>query len=641
LAVSPPRTPAAVVQRLVERFYGDRDWTVLAELVAGQSAVADCARVMTLLAAFPDASLVIEDLLSERDRVAARLTLRGTQLGPLAGRPPTGRTVNLGVYGMYGVADERISAAWQGWDDELLRAQLGTGAAEPVLEMDEIQGNVFPGFNKAHVALLGFRVADETAARAALAALADEVATAAEVYAFNRLFADTRKRRAGPVPISATWCNVALSYPALRVFAADADQFEDAAFQAGMHARAPAAASDPASWVTAADPGDPGRPPDLLVILATDTEGELDSAAARLTALLAPGFAALADQRGQTLPEALRSHEHFGFRDGVSQPGLRGRLPGASYQPATARLNPVDPDQGKPGQPLVWPGEFVFGYPRQDGADPRRPGPAAADGPDWARNGSFLVYGRYRQNVGAFHRFAADAAARLAATEPALAGLSADRFAAMVMGRWPSGAPLVRAPAADDPALGDDDCVNNDFLFSRPSPPLGAGRDGTCGDHGFAPSTGDPAALACPYASHIRKANLRDDVPAGGSAAGAQRHRLLRRGIAYGPPGDDDQDRGLLFLAYQTSIERQFEFVLQNWLHNPDLRAPGEGVDVIVGSTLGPVGAFALRVRDHQGVRTVPVELDEPLSTLTGGGYFFAPSISALRHLAAQRRRDP
>ena len=50
-----------------------------------------------------------------------------------------------------------------------------------------------------------------------------------------------------------------------------------------------------------------------------------------------------------------------------------------------------------------------------------------------------------------------------------------------------------------------------------------------------------------------------------------QTHRLLRRGIPYGEPSlssptapvpdTEDADRGLLFLAYQTSIENQFEFL--------------------------------------------------------------------------------
>jgi deferrochelatase/peroxidase EfeB len=75
-------------------------------------------------------------------------------------------------------------------------------------------------------------------------------------------------------------------------------------------------------------------------------------------------------ETGTTRPGGYRGFEHFGFRDGISQPGIRGLTP---------RLNPVKrPDQGLPGQGLVWPGEFVFGYPGQDPADPVKAGPPSA-----------------------------------------------------------------------------------------------------------------------------------------------------------------------------------------------------------------------------------------------------------------------
>ena len=60
-------------------------------------------------------------------------------------------------------------------------------------------------------------------------------------------------------------------------------------------------------------------------------------------------------EMGKVRPGPQRGHEHFGFLDGVSQPGIRG-LPQSS--------NPIyRSDQGLPGQDLLWPGEFVFGYP--------------------------------------------------------------------------------------------------------------------------------------------------------------------------------------------------------------------------------------------------------------------------------------
>lgn len=608
-------SPARLVQHFVEKALDARDGAALVALVS-TDALRDCTPLLALLASFPDGHLRIEDLITEENLVAVRMTFRGTHQGPLAGTPPTGQLVMLPIFAMYRVSDQRIAEAWQGWDVFSLRAQIED--SEPILEMDEIQGNIFPGFNKDCAILLGFRIAAVPAARTALAKLADEVATAMEVFSFNSLFAALLARHGREGIVRATWCNAALAFPALRVFAADAERFQDTAFRDGMRARPVAALN-----------GLPDECPDLLVIIEADDEDDLDDEAARCTAMLTPGFTPTFEQRGHTLPGPLRGHEHFGFRDGISQPGVRGRLPAPPFGPVTARLNPQDPNQGKPGQALVWPGEFISGYFAQDPGDPDRPGPLSDVGPEWARNGSFLVYARFRQDVGAFRRFVRDTAARLSATEPAFAGLPADRLGAMLMGRWASGAPLMRAPYFDDPDLGSDDCVNNNFSYQRATPPLPGSRDGSCGDHGFPPADGDPDGLVCPYPAHIRKANPRDDLRAAAPGE-VQRHRMLRRGIPYGPPGEDDEDRGLLFLSYQTSIERQFEFLFSAWLDEPDLRAAGEGVDTIAGSATG----FGLPVPDSNGRHIVSLKPVAPFSTLTGGGYFFAPSVSALRGLA-------
>src|SRR5437588_369889 len=71
-------------------------------------------------------------------------------------------------------------------------------------------------------------------------------------------------------------------------------------------------------------------------------------------------------------------HEHFGFKDGVSQPGIRG---------ITDPDDPIaNPNQGHPGQDLLWPGEFVLGYPQQipkaaEGVDGPNPNPGPISGP--------------------------------------------------------------------------------------------------------------------------------------------------------------------------------------------------------------------------------------------------------------------
>jgi deferrochelatase/peroxidase EfeB len=110
---------------------------------------------------------------------------------------------------------------------------------------------------------------------------------------------------------------------------------------------------------------------------------------------------------------------------------------------------------------------------------------------------------------------------------------------------------------------------------------------------------------------------------------------MLRRGMPYGSPvrdplrapvAIDDEDRGLMFVAYQTSIERQFEFVQRTWANQKAKPREG-GQDPLIGQTVRPPRRFDLR-----GTSGPPATLTLPESFVlpAGGGYFFAPSVSTL-----------
>jgi Dyp-type peroxidase family len=128
------------------------------------------------------------------------------------------------------------------------------------------------------------------------------------------------------------------------------------------------------------------------------------------------------------------------------------------------------------------------------------------------------------------------------------------------------------------------------------------------------------------------------------------RHRILRRGIPYGLPladgAADDGGRGLLFVAYQADLARQFEHVWSQWLNGPDFPGPGAGTDALVGqlpgnSLAGPRSGAAIT---DGGSR--PTSISRPsqkgglslllpaFTTPRYGGYFLSPSISALAQLA-------
>jgi len=558
--------------------------------------------VSQLLAALPDGRLSVVDRVVAADPAGAsvgiRAIIRGTQLLPLPGSPRTGLVRTLQLFATYRV-EGRITQAWQSCDSYQWEVPA---SPEPVLELDEIQGNVFPGFNKDHLSLLSFALVEQTAAARTLGWLADEVATAAEVRAFNQLFATSRRRRGHEQTVLAAWCNVALSRSMLAELGAGVAQFQDRAFAEGFATRN----------------GSAGAEPDLLLTVAADTEQLLQASIDRLLGQV-QGLRLTGERRGATLSGSLTGHEHFGFLDGISQPALRGRSPYPPYESVSSWRQPTL-NQALPGQDLVWPGEFIFGYPQQQPADPLVAGPDATAGPDWARNGSFLVYARYRQDRQRFDSFIANTTAELVGSDPALAGLTPDRLRAALTGRWLSGAPLLRAIDADLPALGADRWANNDFSYRAPGP-------GEPVAEPFPVAVADPDGRLCPYGAHVRRSNPRDDL---GDRPAVQRHRILRRGIPFGR-ADSTDEQGLLFVCYQSSIERQFEFIVKEWLAKPQSDVPDEGSDPIVRPD-GADASFGLRL-PFGGAHTRPVPMGQPWTWLTEGAYLFVPSVSALREL--------
>src|SRR5262245_32360325 len=60
----------------------------------------------------PDLRFVVEDLMSAGERVASRVTVRGTHTQPFLGRAPSGRQMGAGKHSFYRVAGEKMSEHW-------------------------------------------------------------------------------------------------------------------------------------------------------------------------------------------------------------------------------------------------------------------------------------------------------------------------------------------------------------------------------------------------------------------------------------------------------------------------------------------------------------------------------------------------
>lgn len=88
-------------------------------------------RLTGLLAAFPDATITVEDVMAEGDRVAFRSVLRGAHLGEFLGIPPTGRQVAVGLIDVMRIEDGRIAEQWGGPDLYDLARQLGASVVLP------------------------------------------------------------------------------------------------------------------------------------------------------------------------------------------------------------------------------------------------------------------------------------------------------------------------------------------------------------------------------------------------------------------------------------------------------------------------------------------------------------------------------
>ena len=528
------------------------------------------------------------------------------------------------------------------------RAEEPAGRIEPVYDKAarrDIQGNVVPGFNKDHQHFLFLRIDDRKQARRWVAGISSSITSMDEALGFVREYRARRLAEGvrAPAGLSATWVNIAFSHPGITTLAGadEAKRFGEESFRQGLAARStylgdPTSAEHPGhrdNWFV----GGPDNEADILVIVAADDEQDLTTRVEEIRDGL-DGLDVVYEQRAAALPGTLAGHEHFGFKDGVSQPGIRGRLSEAPNDFITPRYPaaPTAGDQdkrpelyGKPGQQLVWPGQVLLGEPRQDTEnllDQAAP-PDPPTYPVWARRGSYLVCRRLRQDVPGFWDFAAAAATR--------AGTTPEHLASMMVGRWPSGAPLMRAAMADEPALAGDEFANNNFLFDDDTRSLPLRYiPGYQGDN-FPRAEGDMLGTVCPHYAHIRKTHPRDTATELGKPHDSMLRMILRRGIAYGEPylgaahPDPDADRGLMFLCYGATIEDQFEFLTRRWSNLPNQPNDG-GHDPVIGQ------------RDSRGNReryidvptadgsTVRITIERDWVVPTGGGYFFAPPISAL-----------
>jgi deferrochelatase/peroxidase EfeB len=371
------------------------------------------------------------------------------------------------------------------------------------------------------------------------------------------------------------------------------------AFTAGAAERAKlvgdTGASGPQNWISAFGKG----ADHVLITLHTLSPDAMKSYSDRLSALLAEGgaFREIWRQDGMALMEVRDGlpvptfRVHFGYTDGISMTTIRG---GPEKYP---------PDHQQPCEPWL----FVL---RDEAENYFVPEPR-----ELGLNGSFAVFKMIMTDVVGFENFLQSNKDKI---DPEL-------LAAKICGRWRNGVPLALSPDTDCPPGGIplDQLNNYEYVDA----------DGS----------GDPKGLRCPIGAHMRRINPRGQPVTGQGEPGGSNntHRLIRRGLPYGPTYDPKQpydgiERGLLGYFINSSIENQYEFVLGQWVNNAEfagaVRLPPKAKDPMIG-TQDPAESIFV-IPQANGAPPIKVTGFSSFITTKAAVYCFLPSITAIKFIS-------
>jgi deferrochelatase/peroxidase EfeB len=371
------------------------------------------------------------------------------------------------------------------------------------------------------------------------------------------------------------------------------------AFTAGAAERAKlvgdTGASAPQRWIDAFGKGSDH----VLVTLHAISPEAMTSYSDRLSALFEDGSAfreiwrcdGMAWTETKDGKPVFTSKVPFGYTDGITMTTIRGGP------------ERYAPDHQQPCEPWL----FVL---REEAENYFVPEPR-----ELGLNGSFAVFKMIMTDVVGFEHFLRSNKDKI---DPEL-------LAAKICGRWRNGVPLMLSPDTDSPLAGISPEQLNNYEYVN------------------ADGSGDPKGLRCPVGAHMRRINPRGQPVTGQGQPGGSNntHRLIRRGMPYGPAYDPAQphdgiERGLLGYFINSSIENQYEFVLGHWVNDSEfagaVRLHPKSKDPMIGTQDPAESIFVI----PQTNAAPPIKISGFSSFITtkAAAYCFLPSISAIKFIS-------
>jgi deferrochelatase/peroxidase EfeB len=494
-------------------------------------------------------------------------------------------------------------------DEERVSDAQGEGA-HPVLDLADIQGFILRGYRMPMVRHFLLAVGTPPNGRKMLGRLvsgdesdAPQITTAEDWHVGfapgpgDNIAAAPRRKPDYCLNVGITWPGLIALEIKDHVPALSFKSFEG--FTAGAAARAKLVGdtgpSSPENWIGAFKTGSDH----VLVTLHAISPDAMTSYTDRLAALFAEGDAFREIWRcdGMALTEMVdgkpvfTSKVPFGYTDGLSMTTIRG---------GPERYTP---DRQQPCEPWL----FVL---RDEAENYFVPEPRAL-----GLNGSFACFKKIETDVVGFENFLQSNRHKI---DPAL-------LAAKMCGRWRNGVPLELSPETDNPAGGISPEQLNNFEYVN------------------ADGSGDPRGLRCPVGAHMRRVNPRGQPVSGQGLPGGSNntHRLIRRGMPYGPAYDPAQpydgiERGLLGYFINSSLENQYEFVLGHWVNDSEfagaVRLNPKSKDPMIGTQDASESIFV--IPQANGAPPIHITGLSSFTTTKAAAYCFLPSVTAIKFIA-------